>query len=109
MAEITLAAETGRTTGSRSSLRLLAQGKIPAVVYGQGADTEAGLNALISLQVDGTPELCIVKDLQRNPVRQTVTHLDFLRIRADELLTVDIPLVLTGEAEAVTREGGMVD
>jgi large subunit ribosomal protein L25 len=125
MAEITLAAETGRPTGSRSSRRLLAQGKVPAVVYGQGVDpvavsvawqdlrsaltTDAGLNALISLGVDGGNELCIVKELQRNPVRQTVTHVDFLRIRADELLTVDIPVLLEGDAEEVTREDGMVD
>lgn len=125
MAEITLAAETGRPTGSRSSRRLLATGKIPAVVYGQGADplpvavqwhdlraaltTDAGLNALLSLRVNGERQLSIVKELQRHPTRGTVTHVDFLRIRADELLTVEVPILLEGEAEEVTRESGMVD
>lgn len=125
MAEITLAAETGRPTGSRSSRRLLATGKIPAVVYGQGADplavavqwhdlraaltTDAGLNALLSLRVNGERQLSIVKELQRHPTKGTVTHVDFLRIRADELLTVEVPILLEGEAEAVTRESGMVD
>lgn len=125
MAEITLAAESGRPTGSRASRRLLAQGKIPAVVYGHGADplaisvewhelraalsTDAGLNALLSMKVGGQTQLSIVKDLQRHPTRQTVTHVDFLRIRADEMLTVEVPIVLVGEAEAVGRENGMVD
>ncbi len=125
MAEITLKAEPGRPTGSRSSRRLLATGKIPAVVYGQGAEplsvavdwhdlraaltTDAGLNALLSLRIDGAAQLSIVKELQRHPTRGTVTHVDFLRIRADELLTVEVPILLQGDAEEVARENGMVD
>jgi large subunit ribosomal protein L25 len=125
MAEITLVAETGRPTGSRPANRLRAQGKVPGVVYGLGNDptpvsvdwrelrrvltTEAGLNALIDLQVDGDTRLSIVKELQRHPVRHTVDHVDFLLIRRDQVITVDVPVVLEGEAELVTREGGMVD
>ncbi len=125
MAEITLPAATGRPTGSRASRRLLSDGKVPAVVYGLGADpvpvavewhdlraaltTDAGLNALITLQVDGSDQLSIVKELQRHPTRGTVTHVDFLRIRADEMLTVEVPIVLEGEPEEVHRENGMVD
>ncbi|HEY4378521.1 MAG TPA: 50S ribosomal protein L25 [Acidimicrobiales bacterium] len=125
MAEITLTAETGRTIGTRPSKRLRAEGKVPAVVYGHGQDpvsvtvewrplraaltTDAGLNALIDLEIDGKKNLAIVKELQRHPIRQTVIHLDFLLISRDESLTVDVPIILTGEAEAVNREGGMVD
>jgi large subunit ribosomal protein L25 len=125
MAEITLKATTGRPTGSRPAKRLRAEGKVPAVVYGHGEDpvaisvdwkplrevltTEAGLNALIDLDVDGSTQLCIVKDLQRHPIRQTVLHVDFIRISADEAITVDVPVLLTGEALAVERENGMVD
>ena len=125
MAEITLLAETGRTLGSRPSKRLRAEGKVPAVVYGRGNEpvpvsvdwkplrealtTDAGLNALIDLDVDGDTQLCIVKDLQRHPIRQTVLHIDFLAISRDEEITVDVPIILTGEAEAVEREDGMVD
>ncbi|MCU1454061.1 MAG: rplY [Acidimicrobiales bacterium] len=125
MAEITLKATTGRPTGSRPAKRLRAEGKVPAVVYGHGEDpvavsvdwkplrevltTEAGLNALIDLEVDGSTQLCIVKDLQRHPIRQTVLHVDFIRISADEAITVDVPVLLTGEALAVERENGMVD
>ncbi len=125
MAEITLVAETGRPTGSRPAKRLRAQGKVPGVVYGLSTDptpvtvdwrelrrvltTEAGLNALIDLQVDGDTRLSIVKELQRHPVHHTVDHVDFLLIRRDQVITVDVPVVLEGEADLVTREGGMVD
>lgn len=125
MAEITLTADTGRPTGSRASGRLRAEGKVPGVVYGQGKDAvavavvwrdlrhalvgEAGLNALIDLQVDGSNELVIVKDLQRHPVRRDVLHVDFLRINRDEELTVDVPITLLGEATEVLRADGVVD
>ncbi len=117
--------ETGRETGTRPSRRLRRAGRVPAAVYGLGAEpltvsvdktdlraaltTEAGLNALITLDVDGSRQLSIVKDLQRHPVRRDVLHVDFLRIDADQEVEVDIPLVLTGEAKKVTQASGMVD
>jgi large subunit ribosomal protein L25 len=126
MAEITLQAETGRTTGSRASGRLRASGKVPATVYGMGKDpqsvavqwrelraalvTEAGFNALIDLHVDGSKgDLVIVKDLQRHPVRRDVLHVDFLRVDADVAVTVEVPIVLHGDAHAVTSNDGQVD
>lgn len=125
MAEITLKADTGRTTGTRPSKRLRAQGKIPAVVYGGGAEptsvtvdwhelravltTDAGLNALINIEIGGQRQLSIVKELQRHPVRQNVTHVDFLLISRDVAIEVEVPVLLTGEPEKVTREDGMVD
>ena len=125
MAEITVVAETGRPIGSRSSGRLRAEGKVPGVVYGHGADpvpvsvqwrdlrhaltTDAGLNALIDLDIAGDRQLTIVKELQRHPVRRSVIHVDFLRISRDEEITVEVPIVLEGEAEAVLREDGTVD
>jgi large subunit ribosomal protein L25 len=125
MAEITLNVQTGRPTGSRPSNRLRAAGKVPGVVYGHGTDplpvavdwkplrmaltTEAGLNALINLEINGTRQLSIVKEMQRHPIQQTVTHVDFLLISRDEAITVDVPVLLEGEAAEVTREDGMVD
>jgi large subunit ribosomal protein L25 len=124
MAENTLVAETGRPTGSRASNRMRAEGKIPAVVYGHGdpvavavdwralrqvLTTEAGLNALINLEVEGETQLTMVKELQRHPVRHDVLHVDFLRVRADEPITVDVPITLTGEAEEVQRADGTID
>ncbi|MGH9118391.1 MAG: 50S ribosomal protein L25 [Acidimicrobiales bacterium] len=124
MAENTLVAETGRPTGSRASNRLRTEGKVPAVVYGHGdpvsvavdwralrqvLTTDAGLNALINLQVEGETQLTIVKELQRHPVRHDVLHVDFLRVRADEPITVEVPISLTGEAEEVHRADGTVE
>jgi large subunit ribosomal protein L25 len=126
MAEITLPAHSGRPTGSRPSNRLRAEGKVPATVYGLGGDavtvsvewrdlrhaltTEAGMNALINLQVDDhAAELTIVKELQRHPIKRSVLHIDFLRVSRDVAIEVEVPIVLVGEAEQVTREGGTVD
>jgi len=126
MAEITLPAHTGRPTGSRPSNRLRAEGKVPATVYGLGGDavtvsvdwrdlrhaltTEAGMNALINLQIDEhATELTIVKELQRHPIKRSVLHIDFLRVSRDVAIEVEVPIVLLGEAEQVTRDGGTVD
>src|SRR6185312_7320530 len=126
MAEITLPAHTGRSTGSRASRRLRGEGKVPATVYGLGTEsvpvtvdwrelrhaltTDAGMNALINLEIDGhASELTIVKELQRHPIRRSVLHVDFLRVSRDVAIEVDVPIVLRGEAEEVTRNDGVVD
>jgi len=122
---ITLTASTGRIAGSRSSTRLRTDGLVPAVVYGLGRDaiavsvpwpdlrraltTEAGLNALITLDVDGQKDLAIIKDLQRHPVRRNVLHIDFLRVDPDALVAVEVPLILVGEAKLVEARKGIVD
>ena len=120
-----LTAESGRLRGTRPSRRLRRTGRVPAVVYGMGdnpiqvsvdrADlrgalsTDAGLNALITLEVDGDRQLSIVKDLQRHPVRRDVLHVDFLRINPALVVEMEVPLLLTGEAKKVTQASGMVD
>jgi large subunit ribosomal protein L25 len=125
MSEITLIAETGRTTGSRSSGRLRAAGKIPGVVYGHGMTPvsvavdrrelrhaltgAAGLNAVINLSLDGTTHATVVKDMQRDVVRRNVTHVDFIVVNLNEEIEVEVPIHVTGEAKAVVNEGGMVD
>ena len=125
MAEITLKAATGRELGTGPAKRLRAAGKIPGVVYGLGVDpipvtvdwrplrealtTEAGLNALIDLDIDGDVALTVVKELQRHPIRGDVLHIDFLRVSADEAISVDVPVVLEGEAKAVSNAGGSID
>lgn len=107
---ITLTAETGRPTGSRSSRRLRTEGKIPAVVYGMGSEpkaiavewsalraalvTDAGMNALIDLDVDGDKALAMVTDMQRHPVRRDVTHVDFILVDVNKTVDIDVPIVL---------------
>ena len=98
---------------------------MPAVVYGLSQDpvsidvdwpelrrvltTEAGVNAVIHLEFDGDKQMSIVKDIQRHPVRRDVTHIDFLRIDPKQDVTVDVPVVMVGEAKEVTDADGMVD
>jgi large subunit ribosomal protein L25 len=123
--DVTLIAETGRTTGSRPSTRLRAEDKVPAVVYGldrepvsvvvdrkelrRALNTEAGINALITLDVDGHEDLTIVKDLQRHGVRRSIEHVDFLRVDRNQTITVEVPIVLIGEAKEVDNAQGVVE
>ncbi len=123
--QLQLNATLGRTAGTRASRRLRREGRIPAVVYGLdnepvsvsvawpdlrlALNTDAGLNVLVTLDIEGEQQLSIVKDLQRHPVRRDVIHVDFLRVTTDQEIEVDVPLVLVGEALEVTRANGMVD
>ncbi len=125
MPEIVLNAEVGRTSGSSSARRLRAEGKIPGVIYGHGTDPvsvavaardlrvalngEAGTNALLSLQADGTSYLAIARELQRHPVRGTVVHVDFQIVRRDEVIGATVPVSLVGEAIEVHHGDGLVD
>ncbi len=130
MAEISLTVDTDRPRGSGPTRRLRAAGKIPGVVYGHGMEplpvavdarslrsalsTEAGLNALLSLEVgsaeDGkTKHLTMAREVQRDPVRGMIIHVDFLIVRRDEVMTSDVRVTLVGEALQVHRGDGMVD
>jgi large subunit ribosomal protein L25 len=123
--DIILTAETGRATGSAASRRLRSTGKVPAVLYGRGAEpapltvdwrdlraaltTDKGLNALLTLQVGRKKTKAIVKEMQRHPVRRDVLHIDFLAVDVDVAITTDVPIVLEGEPTLVLREQGVVD
>jgi large subunit ribosomal protein L25 len=125
MEEVSLVAEVGRIKGSAEARRLRARGKVPAVLYGHGIDplplavgsrdlraaltSEAGHNALISLDVGGDRHLAMARQLQRHPTRRTIDHVDFVIVRRDEVVTTDVPVHLVGEAEEVGRVDGMVE
>lgn len=125
-----LIATAGRQTGSPSSRRLRAEDQIPGVLYGHGMEPlsvavdrrelrvavsgTAGTNTLLDLTVgEGTDAEqvypAIIKDLQRHPVRRTVTHIDFLQVNLDEEITVAVPMHLVGEALEVSQNNGLVD
>ncbi|MCY4036883.1 MAG: 50S ribosomal protein L25 [bacterium] len=125
MAELILKTDTQRERGTRPSRRLRRQGRVPGVVYGLGGEsiavavdarelrsalnTEAGLNALLTLDVAGDRQLSLVKELQHHPVRNDVIHVDFIRVDADVAVEVEVRVALVGEAAGVTNEGGVVD
>ena len=125
MAEIILTATPRPPQGTRPARRLRAEGKVPGVVYGLGADpvplavewrelraalvTEQGMNAVINLDLDGQQTPTLVKDMQRHPVRRNVLHVDFIRVDLSKTVDVEVTIHLEGEAEMVSREGGVVD
>ncbi|HJM27921.1 MAG TPA: 50S ribosomal protein L25, partial [Acidimicrobiales bacterium] len=125
MADLVLNTEEKKELGSRSSRRLRRDGRVPGVLYGLGEDalvfsvdytdlrgaltTEAGLNALIQINVGGSNQLSILKTLQRHPVKNEVIHVDFVRVDPNQELAVEVRLKLEGDAKKVTDENGMVD
>ena len=125
MSQTVLVANTGRATGSSSARRLRAEGHIPAVLYGHGMEPlsvtverrslrvalsgAAGANTVLELQVDGKSYPAVIKDMQRHPVKRTVSHIDFLQVSMNESITVSVPLRLEGEAKAVIAANGLVD
>jgi large subunit ribosomal protein L25 len=125
MAEVVLAAEIGRPVGSRAVRRLRREGKIPGVIYGHGTDalpvavvarelrvalnSEAGANQLLSLDTGSGTYLALAREMQRHPVAQTVTHVDFVIVRRDEVISADVPIALVGEATEVHHGDGLVE
>jgi large subunit ribosomal protein L25 len=125
MAEITVVAEAPRPMGSRAAGRLRAAGKVPGVIYGHGLDplpiavdgrslraaltTGAGLNALLALQVGSETHLTLAREIQRDPVRSTVIHVDFLIVRRDEIVSAEVPVNLIGEARKVANNDGLIE
>ncbi len=121
----TIVADPREASGSRAANRLRNEDRIPAVVYGHGMTPvsitiarrdlrlaltgPAGVNAVVELDIAGKKHATVVKELQRHKVRRNVTHVDFIVVNMDEEITVDIPVVLHGEAKAVLNEGGIVD
>jgi large subunit ribosomal protein L25 len=121
MEQTVVKAQTTRELGSAHSRRLRREGNLPGVLYGLGKDpvnvqvvytelrdalkTEAGLNTVFHLMVDGTDDLVMVKEIQRDPVQRTPIHVDFLRIDARQTVSVDVPIILVGEAEEATAAG----
>ncbi len=112
MAEIKIAADSRSEFGKGASRRLRRSGKVPAVLYGHGTDpihialpahetllALRAANALLSITVDGVnAQLALPKQIQRDPVRGTIEHVDLLLVRQGEKVTVEVPIVLTGEA-----------
>ncbi|GAA1048171.1 50S ribosomal protein L25/general stress protein Ctc [Arthrobacter russicus] len=110
MSETKLAAQLRTEFGKGAARRARRANQIPAVIYGHGAEpihialperetvrAARGANALLTLDINGEEHLALVKDIQRDPVLQIIEHIDLLTVRRGEKVTVDIPVVLTGE------------
>jgi large subunit ribosomal protein L25 len=110
MSEQKLAAEVRTEFGKGFARRARMAGQIPAVIYGHGAEpihitlpakattlAVRTANALLSLDINGDGHLALVKDIQRDPIKQIIEHIDLLTVRKGEKVTVDIPVHLVGE------------
>lgn len=124
MAEVRIVAEPRTEFGKGGARRTRRAGKVPAVLYGHGADvrhislparelmhafkSEGGANVLLALQIEGATELALPRQVQRDPLRGDLTHIDLLLVRRGEKVTVDIPIHLVGESPAA-KAGGILD
>ncbi|WP_312172735.1 50S ribosomal protein L25/general stress protein Ctc [Microbacterium sp.] len=104
-------AELRENFGKGFARRLRAAGKIPAVLYGHGTEPvhvalpghQVSLiirraNALLELDIEGKNQLALVKDVQKDPVHQIIEHIDLLVVKKGEKVTIDVPIVVTGES-----------
>lgn len=121
----TLSARVREGAGKGPARRLRAEGLVPAVVYGRHLETPVHiavdplevkkaiatphrLNTLLSLKLDGQPErLVLLKDYQQDPLSREMLHADFIDVRENEQVKVNVPLILVGKPVGVT-EGGIL-
>ena len=124
MQQETLRATKRDTAGSRPSRRLRREGQIPGIVYGSGMDsiaihvssrdlyavlhTEAGMNAIIEVDVDGESVLTVAREVYRHPVRGDIEHLDFIKVSLDTEIEAEVVIDFVGVPFSVTEEEGIV-
>ncbi len=110
-----LVTEVRDTFGKGVARKIRAKGKIPAVIYGHGTEPqhvtlpghETALilrksNQVLELDIQGKTQLALVKDVQKDPVRQIIEHIDLIVVRKGEKVTVDVPIHLEGESASGT-------
>jgi large subunit ribosomal protein L25 len=109
--DMRLKAEVRTSFGKGAARKIRALNKIPAVIYGHGTEPQhvtlpghetmlliRKANAVLELDIDGAQSLALVKDVQKDPVRQIIEHMDLIIVRRGEKVTVDIPVHLEGES-----------
>jgi large subunit ribosomal protein L25 len=117
MAAEKITAEKRTEFGKGAARRIRRDHKIPAVVYGHGNDPihltlpghqtmmalkHGGANALLELDIDGASQLALTKQVQVDPIRRVLEHIDFVAVRRGEKVTVDVPVHLHGDAAPET-------
>jgi large subunit ribosomal protein L25 len=113
VAESRIDAETRTEFGKGAARRTRRAGKIPAVLYGHGTDPEhlalpslefarvvreQGRNAVLALNIGGRTQLALTKTVVTHPIRPYIEHVDLLVVSRGEKVTVEVPVIVTGEA-----------
>jgi large subunit ribosomal protein L25 len=122
MAGQSLQAERRTVTGKQ--VRALRRaGKLPGVLYGAGIPaTPIEMDAheaskvlarttratLVEVLLDGETHTSLVREIQRDPIRRTLRHVDLLKVAMDQMIRAEVPIELTGEAPAVKTRGGVM-
>jgi large subunit ribosomal protein L25 len=122
-----LAAAVRTETGKGASRRARRNGKVPAVLYGHGADPQhleldghdfsavlrhSGTNAVLTLDIDGKEQLALTKALEIHPIRRNIQHADLLVVRRGEKVTVEVNVIVEGEAASgslVTQDANTIE
>lgn len=103
--------EKRESFGKGASRQLRRENRTPAVLYGFDEaplhlsfdaheiymEVRSNANALLTLELDGKKQLALVKDVQRNPLSRIIEHVDLLRVKADQKVDVEVPIVTEGE------------
>jgi large subunit ribosomal protein L25 len=118
VSEVRIAAESRSEFGKGAARRARREGKVPAVLYGHGtAPLHLSLpghelmlalktpNVLLSLDIAGTKELALPKDVQRHPIKRHLEHVDLILVKRGEKVTVEVPVVATG----TVAPGGLLE
>jgi large subunit ribosomal protein L25 len=124
MAEVKLNVQVRDEQGKGAARRARAEGKVPGVVYGRGMDavpiavdrrefvtalhTDAGLNVLLQLELNGENVITLARELQRDPVKGTLLHVDLVAIDMKTEVEVEVPIHIVGDAPGV-KEGGVLE
>jgi len=125
MTQLTWTAEARTEEGKGASRRLRRQGKIPAIIYGLGKPArsialssnlveralqeDSAYNTWIEVVIDGGKETVVIKDLQRNPAKEFVTHLDLQRVSDDSYIVKRVPFEFVGTRTAPgVKMGGLL-
>jgi large subunit ribosomal protein L25 len=115
MSEIKLVAERRTAFGKGAARKIRRDHKVPAVLYGHGTEpvhialpaheTMMALkaaNALLSIELEGESQLALAKDVQRDPIRPIIEHIDLVIVTRGEKVTVDVPVHVEGDAGSDT-------
>ena len=122
---VSLSATAREKTGKGAARQARFQKQVPAVIYGHGRATQplmvdaralekalTGIepeSTLIELTVDGKKARTLIREIQRHPIRPDIIHVDFYEIKADETVTLKVPVHLVGTPDGVRNEGGVLD
>jgi large subunit ribosomal protein L25 len=114
-------------TGKGASRRARRAGQVPAVLYGHGADPQhlllpghelsavlrnSGTNAILTLDIEGKEQLALTKALDIHPIRRNIQHADLLVVRRGEKVTVEVTVIVEGEAvpgTLVTQDANAIE